>query len=162
MKFLIESKGLYTVEQGILKELEETEITPDLFEKSGSDELPDWDCVKELERFSLLCFDENEPKKITACLKGTPEKQYIGCVADLSDESVVGIKGLCAEYTGSVTARYAFGEEAFTEEMPMSEFLTKDLSAGVGRKIRFEFGLEKDASLSSFVIRYRNGDDDDG
>ena len=87
-------------------------------------------------------------------------------MADLSDGTVLGIKALNAEYTGTVTVQYSYDGENFTEELAMEEFLLMDLDAlyaGLldAKTITFRFWLAGDATLTSFVMNYRNGDDDD-
>ena len=49
----------------------------------------------------------------------------------------------------------------------MADFLTSDLDemyAGLleDKTITFRFWLDGDATLTTFVMNYRNGDDDDG
>ena len=103
---------------------------------------------------------------LVAGYPGTPPKQYIECMADLSDGTVLGIKALNAEYTGDITVQYSYDGETFTDESAMTDFLTMDLDelyAGLleAKPITFRFWLAGDATLTSFVMNYRNGDDDD-
>ena len=56
--------------------------------------------------------------------------------------------------------------ETFTGETPMADFLTMELDelyAGLleAKTITFRFWLAGDATLTSFIMNYRNGDDDD-
>ena len=87
-------------------------------------------------------------------------------MADLSDGTVLGIKALNAEYTGEITVQYSYDGENFNDEVAMADFLTMDLNelyAGLldARTITFRIWLAGDATLTSFVMNYRNGDDDD-
>ena len=77
------------------------------------------------------------------------------------------IKALNAEYTGDVTVQYSYDGETFTDEVTIADFLVMDLEvlyAGLleTKIITFRFWLAGDATLTTFIMNYRNGDDDDG
>ena len=102
---------LYTVQNELINEesgecedvlvaLEETEITSLLFKTRGFQKLPDWELIKELTLPEVLSWSDSRAFPLNAMITGTPPKQYIECMADLSDETVLGIKALNAEYTG--------------------------------------------------------------
>nr|DAP43532.1 MAG TPA: hypothetical protein [Caudoviricetes sp.] len=167
---------LYTVEtqimneetdekEDVLVELEETNLSALLFKKKGFDKMPEWDLIKHLEGPAVLSWSDSRAFPLNAIITGTPPKQYIEGMADLSDGTVLGIKALNAEYTGTVTVQYSYDGENFTEELAMEEFLLMDLDAlyaGLldAKTITFRFWLAGDATLASFVMNYRNGDDD--
>lgn len=167
---------LYTVEtqimneetdekEDVLVELEETNLSALLFKKKGFDKMPEWDLIKHLEGPAVLSWSDSRTFPLNAIITGTPPKQYIEGMADLSDGTVLGIKALNAEYTGTVTVQYSYDGENFTEELAMEEFLLMDLDAlyaGLldAKTITFRFWLAGDATLTSFVMNYRNGDDD--
>ena len=167
---------LYTVEtqimneetdekEDVLVELEETNLSALLFKKKGFDKMPEWDLIKHLEGPAVLSWSDSRAFPLNAIITGTPPKQYIEGMADLSDGTVLGIKALNAEYTGTVTVQYSYDGENFTEELAMEEFLLMDLDAlyaGLldAKTITFRFWLAGDATLTSFVMNYRNGDDD--
>ena len=114
----------------------------------------------------VLSWSDSRAFPLNAMITGTPPKQYIECMADLSDETVLGIKALNAEYTGDVTVQYSYDGEAYTDEVPMADFLLMDLEvlfAGLSesKTITFRFWLAGDATLTTFIMNYRNGDDDD-
>ena len=169
---------LYTVQNELINEesgecedvlvaLEETEITSLLFKTRGFQKLPDWELIKELTLPEVLSWSDSRAFPLNAMITGTPPKQYIECMADLSDETVLGIKALNAEYTGDVTVQYSYDGEAYTDEVPMADFLLMDLDvlfAGLSesKTITFRFWLAGDATLTTFIMNYRNGDDDDG
>ena len=169
--------NLYTVENQVINEelqetadvlvkLEETEITALLFKKNGFAKMPEWDLIKALSFPSVLSWSDSRAFPLNAVITGTPPKQYIECMADLSDGTVLGIKALNAEYTGDITVQYSYDGETFTDESAMTDFLTMDLDelyAGLleAKTITFRFWLAGDATLTSFVMNYRNGDDDD-
>jgi hypothetical protein len=78
---------------------------------------------------------------------------------------VLGIKALNAEYSGEVTEQHSFDRESFTDEIAIAYFLISDLDelfAGLteSKTITFRFCLSGDATLTTFVMTYRNGDDD--
>jgi hypothetical protein len=167
---------LYTVEtqimneemyekEDVLVELEETNLSALLFKKKGFAKMPEWDLIKHLEGPAVLSWSDSRAFPLNAIITGTPPKQYIEGMADLSDGTVLGIKALNAEYTGTVTVQYSYDGENFTEELAMEEFLVMDLDAlyaGLldAKTITFRFWLAGDATLTSFVMNYRNGDDD--
>lgn len=169
--------NLYTVENQVINEelqetadvlvkLEETEITALLFKKNGFAKMPEWDLIKALSFPSVLSWSDSRAFPLNAVITGTPPKQYIECMADLLDGTVLGIKALNAEYTGDITVQYSYDGETFTDESAMADFLTMDLDelyAGLleAKTITFRFWLAGDATLTSFVMNYRNGDDDD-
>ena len=154
--------------EDVLVELEETELNALLFKTKGFAKMPVWDLIKELDVPRIFSWSETRAFPLNAVITGTPPKQYIECLADLSDGTVLGIKSLNAEYTGNVTEQHSFDlGETFTEEIPMADFLTSDLDemyAGLleDKTITFRFWLDGDATLTTFVMNYRNGDDDDG
>ena len=170
---------IYTVETQVINEeseekedvlvlLEETKLNALLFKTKGFAKMPMWDLIKELDVPRIFSWSETRAFPLNAVITGTPPKQYIECLADLSDGTVLGIKSLNAEYTGNVTEQHSFDlGETFTEEIPMADFLTSDLDemyAGLleDKTITFRFWLDGDATLTTFVMNYRNGDDDDG
>ena len=114
----------------------------------------------------VLSWSDSRSFPLNAMITGTPPKQYIECMADLSDETVLGIKALNAEYKGDVTVQYSYDGEVYTDEVPMADFLLMDLDvlfAGLleTKTITFRFWLAGDATLTTFIMNYRNGDDDD-
>lgn len=173
-----DNKGdFYTIENMIINEetnerfdvlvkLKEPQLNALLFKTKGFAKMPDWDLIKELDTPSILSWSESRAFPLNAVITGTPPKQYVECTANLSDETVLGIKALNAEYSGTVTEQHSFDGENFSEEISLSEFLTSDTqeifnSLTERRKITFRFWLEGDATLTTFVMTYRNGDDDD-
>jgi hypothetical protein len=151
----------------VLVALEETEPTSVLFKTKGFVKIPEWDLIKALDTPSVLSWSDSSAFPLTAIITGTPPKQYIECKADLSDGTVLGIKALNAEYTGEVTVQYSYDGKAFTDEIPMADFLTSDLDVlyeGLteDKAIIFHFWLSGDATLTTFIMTYRNGDDDNG
>ena len=169
---------LYTVQNEVINEetgesedvlvaLEETEVNSLLFKTRGFQKLPDWDLIKNLTLPEVLSWSDSRTFPLNAMITGTPPKQYIECMADLSDETVLGIKALNAEYTGDVTVQYSYDGENYTDEVPMAAFLLMDLDVlfaelSETKTITFRFWLAGDATLTTFIMNYRNGDDDDG
>lgn len=164
---------LYTIEtdtesgKDVLVTLEEKEISVSLFKEKGFQQMPKWENIKVLDTPKVYTWSEDRVFALQAVVTGTPPKQYIECAADLSADTVLGIKALNAEYTGEVTEQHSFDGIEFSEEIPMKDFLTMDLDmlyAGLtdARQITFRFWLEGDATLTAFIMNYRNGDDDDG
>lgn len=151
----------------VLVPIEETTLSALLFKTKGFAKLPEWDLLKVLDSPSVLSWSESRAYPITALITGAPPPQYIECVADLSDGTVLGIKALNAEYSGDVSVQYSYDGEDFTEQISMEDFLTSDLVRiydGLleDKTITFRFWLSGDATLTSFTMTYRNGDDDNG
>lgn len=89
---------------------------------------------------------------------------YYHCHATVSSEA--GKENTDAEYKGDVTVQYSYDGEVYTDEVPMADFLLMDLDvlfAGLleTKTITFRFWLAGDATLTTFIMNYRNGDDDD-
>lgn len=178
-KILIQDdeSAIYTIENQVINEetgdiadvlvmLDETEVNALLFKTRGFEKMPDWNLIKELKVPKVLSWSDSRAYPLNAIITGTPPKQYIECVADLSDGTVLGIKSLNADYTGTVTEQHNFDGENFTDEVAMADFLMSDLDsiyAGLteNKTITFRFWLSGDATLTTFVMNYRNGDDDD-
>lgn len=117
-----------------------------------------WDLIKELDVPRIFSWSETRAFPLNAVITGTPPKQYIECLADLSDGTVLGIKSLNAEYTGNVTEQHSFDlGETFTEEILMADFLTSDLDemyAGLleDKTITFMKAINKVVGQKSTVI----------
>lgn len=178
-RLLVRDSGgrLYTVERqtvnegtgdeaDALVELAETELNAYIFKTRGFARFPEWDLIKDLSVPSVLSWSGSRAFPLNAVITGTPPKQYIECRADLSDGTVLGIRALNAEYTGDVRIQYSYDGEAFSGEAAMADFLMSDTDAlyeGLTEEkaITFRFWLAGDATLASFTMNYRNGDDDD-
>lgn len=172
----IEGK-LYTIEKKIRNEetmdevdilslLDETELNSELFITKGFTKLPEWDLLKELQTPTVLSWGESKAYPLNAVITATPPKQCVECMADLSDGTVLGIKALNSEYTGKIMVQYSYDGVEYVDEISMADFLVMDLDALFGgltdeKFIYFKFWLSGDATLTSFVMNYRNGDDDD-
>ncbi len=164
--YTIEKQVINDEVTDVLVKLEETEPNALLLKTKGFAEFPDWDLIKDLEIPSVLSWSESRAFPLSTVITGTTPKQYVECTADLSDETVLGIKALNAEYSGDVTAQYSYDGENFTDEIHIADFLTSDLDALYAgltdtKSITFRFWLSGDASLKTFIMNYRNGDDDD-
>ncbi len=114
---------------------------------------------------SVLSWSDSRAFPLNAVITGTPPKQYIECTADLSDGTVLGIKALNAEYEGEITVQYSYDGRPLRVK-PRWRIFTMELDelyAGLleAKTITFRFWLAGDATLTSFIMNYRNGDDDD-
>lgn len=155
-----------TEDTEVLVPLEETELDSELFLTRGYERLPEWELIKDLNTPKVYAWSEIKAFPFNAEITGTPPKQYIECMADLSDGTVLGIKALNAEYSGEVSEQHSYDGETFTDEIPMDDFLTCDMDALYAglteeKHITFRFWLKQDATLTTFIMNYRNGDDDD-
>lgn len=152
--------------EDVLINLEDKELNSLLFKTKGFNKMPKWDLLKKLDVPQVLSWSDIRAFPLNAIITGTPPKQYVECTADLSDSTVLGIKALNADYTGIITEQHSFDGENFTDEIAMADFLMSDLDAlyaGLteSKIITFRFWLSGDATLKTFIMNYRNGDDND-
>lgn len=152
--------------EDVLVKLEDREIRSSLFKTKGFNQMPKWNLIKELNVPQVLSWSDTRAFPLNAIITGTPPKQCVECTADLSDSTVLGIKALNADYTGIITEQHSFDGENFTDEIAMADFLMSDLEAlydGLteSKIITFRFWLSGDATLKTFIMNYRNGDDND-
>ena len=102
-KYLVRDSGkIYTVVDGALSEITGT-LNADLFINSGADEIPSGTLLMTLSKPELLCWEDTEKDlpKLTATVTATPVGQYITKVIDLSNASIIGIKAVTVECTGT-------------------------------------------------------------
>lgn len=149
----------------ILVPLEEKELTAKLFKTKGFAKMPNWSLLKDIDTPSVLSWCEEAAYPVTATIKGTPPPQYIESTADLSSATVLGITALNADYSGDVKVQYSYEGGQFNDQTPMADFLATDLETlytGIteSKTITFRFWLTGDATLTSFMMTYRNGDEE--
>lgn len=93
--FKDESGVIYTIIDGELSGLEETELTAELFETYGISTLPDGNCLKDLSNPSVLYWHNSMNRFPDMKLKyrGLPKPQVIYSeTIDMSDSTILGIE----------------------------------------------------------------------
>ena len=153
----------YTLVDGVLTALEETELTPSVFLKHGFTEVPTGDLFVTLQNPHLYFWrSDTKRKQFIANLTAEPFPQIITATADLSHESIIGITEMTAQFGGDVMVQHSVdGGLTFTEGVPLADFLNTDVvalweSAQETKRIDFRFTLYAGASLTSFRIHYTN------
>ena len=153
----------YTLVDGVLTALEETELTPSLFLKYGFTEIPTGELFVTLQNPHLYFWrSDTTRKRFIANLTAEPFPQIITATADLSHESIIGITEMTAQFGGDVMVQHSVdGGLTFTEGVPLADFLNTDVvalweSAQETKRIDFRFTLYAGASLTSFRIHYTN------
>lgn len=153
----------YTIVDGVLTPLEETELTPSVFLKYGFSEVPTGELFVTLQNPHLYFWrSDTTRKEFIANLIAEPFPQIITATADLSHESIIGITEMTAQFGGDVLVQHSVdGGLTFTEGCPLADFLNTDIevlweSAQETKRIDFRFTLYAGASLTSFRIHYTN------
>lgn len=156
---------VYTIADGQVQEIpsltKEALTTKAVFQQYGIEEAPSSDQITSLTKPVVYRWCEADVKKMRGEAMAVPKEQTIRAVADLSHETILGILSMTSVFSGNVTASYSFDDAAYTDPVLMSEFLQTDVNelyeGAVHKKIYFKFVLEdKDASLTNFVISYKN------
>lgn len=106
-KYLVRAGGkVYTITDGALVELSQTEITSDLFRASGVDEIPSGDLLKTLVDSEVLYWidtNEHEIGKLKAKVKATPFAQTLYSQNYMMvHHSILGIQNVSVSTEGSV------------------------------------------------------------
>ena len=104
-KYLIsDSDKYYTVVNSALSEISITELNAQAFQDYGFDKLPDGTLLATLSHPKLLYWQSDESAELPnlkAKVTATPNGQYISKVIDLSNASIIGIKAVTVECTGT-------------------------------------------------------------
>ena len=105
VKFLIQNEEkFYTVLYSTLSDVSIAELNAQAFQTYGFDDLPDGTLLATLSHPKLLYWQSDSSAdlpEITAKVTATPNGQYISKVIDLSNASIIGIKAVTVECTGT-------------------------------------------------------------
>ena len=90
-----------------------------------------------------------------------PYPQVLTAVADMSHETILGIKGITADYSGDVRISVSVDGKSYTEEVPLGEWMSVEPdriyeSLASDKKLYLRMYLHGDAALKSFHITYKN------
>ena len=163
-KYLVRKAGtLYTVADGAIVPLEAAEVSAAVFREYGLDAAPPWGTISGLiDPEVLLWYDTAElaPVVSATVTTGVPPQEMV-CTADLSDDSIVGISLLTAEYSGTVLLSHCTEEGAWSDPEDLGVWITRDCDAlyeslGEERLLHLKFILYGGATLTRFKITMRN------
>lgn len=124
-KYLIRSgETLYTVTDGALAELPETEVSAALFQTCGVDEMPDGALLLGLTDPEVLCWQDSEGPlpELTIAVTGRPPvpQVVISQAFDMSDPTILGIESVTVDASEDVLWAMSFDDgatwKAYTEE----------------------------------------------
>ena len=161
-RWLVRSNGtLYKPEKNGLTRLSETELTAALFLAQGSEAPPADAALPALPSPEVLCWQEaGAPPPLTVVLSGVPAPQTLTAEVDMTDETILGIAALAAEFTGDVTVTYTAGGTAHGP-VSLAEFLQLDpaelfKTIGEARKLGLALQLPPGAVVKNVKITYQN------
>lgn len=180
-KYLIRSGfNLYTVTDGALSALTETEVTASLFQTYGVDDLPDGSLLTTLTDPEVLYWHDSEDElpTLTMTVTGTPPlpQVVVSEAFDMSDPSITGIESVSIDASADVLWALSFddgvtwkaynGTEWVTLEQENSGMLAdtfQNISLEAWSEVvtsqayRIRFVLMDDTSyMASLVIHYLN------
>lgn len=158
-----QGETLYTMVDGQLKEIEARDLSAAVFLEHGFTEDPPSAFLTGLENPDIYRWQTGgDSVPVKAKLKAYPYPQTLSVTADMSHVSILGIKLLTAEYSGSVGVSHSTdGETQWSEEAPLGDWLNTDPeelwnSLGEKRLLHLRFILHDNAALSRFKITYIN------
>ena len=139
------------------------ELTPAIFLKYGFDQLPDAAFFTGLTDPHIYCWrSDAKRQQLEAHIDADAFPQVIAVCADMNYESIIGIKEMTAQFSGTVMVQYSLDNEAsYSEEIPLADFLNTDVvwlweSAQETKRIFYRFILYPEATLTSFRMHYIN------
>lgn len=180
-KYLIRSgETLYTVTDGALAALPETEVSAALFQTCGVGELPDGALLLELTDPEVLCWQNSEEPlpQLALTVTGKPPvpQVVISQLFDMSDATILGIEAVTVDASEDVLWAMSFDDgvtwKAYTENgwvvleqensgMTAEVFQSIPLDAwaqvvtSTAYRLRFAL-MTTDSYVSGLVIHYLN------
>lgn len=151
----------YTVENNTLVEITGT-ISSTTFIDRGLDSIPSIASTIPHLKIYRWMNSTSTYAPLNISLSGIPTPRTVTCVADMSHESIIGIRAIGCSYNGTVNIQYSYDGTTYTSKMPVTDFLaitpeTLYNGLGIENKIYFKFWLEDDTSaLTNLVISYQN------
>ena len=153
----------YTIADGELVAAEITELTPAIFLRYGFDTLPAAEFWTALTDPHIYCWrSDSKRQQLEANIAAEAFPQVITATADMNHESIIGIREMTAQFSGTVNVQHSIDDgESFSEELLLADFLNTDVvllweSAQTTKRILFRFVLYPEATLTSFRIHYLN------
>lgn len=153
----------YTMVDGALMATDLVSPTPAMFIKYGFDEPPSTEILMTLTNPHLYYWrSDGKRQQFQANVTAEAFPQVITATADMTHESIIGIKEMTAQFSGTVMVQYSIDDgENYCEEIPLADFLNTDVallweSAQETRRILYRFILYQEATLTSFRMHYTN------
>ena len=154
---------IYTVSDGALVAIPETNLTAAVFVEYGTTAPPDSDLLTALGDHSVYCWTSGDTgKKLTADLVAYPHPSAIEAVADMSHPSILGMSLMTADFSGNVTVSISLDDQvSWSEEVALADWLNTNLeelftSLPESKRLYLRFILHDDATISRFKITYIN------
>lgn len=154
---------LYTVTDGALVEIPETEPTAAVFVEYGVSEAPASELLVPLGNHSVYCWSSGDTgKKLQGDLVAYPHPSAIEAVADMSHPSILGLSLMTADFSGNVTVSISLDDRvSWSDEVALSDWLNNNLdelfnSLPESKRLYLRFILHDDATISRFKITYIN------
>ena len=163
VKYLIRSNStIYTVTDGTLTALAETEITASLFQTYGADEIPDGSLLVGLTDPEVLYWQDStdELPDITITVKGTPPlpQMFTSEPMDLTHESIAGIDHAAVDASEDVRFAISFdGGTTWKAHDGSAWFDTSDTVPGMLPSTMNAITAEQWAEvvvLESYMVRF--------
>lgn len=147
-KYLIRSGStLYTITDGDLTALTETEITVDLFQTYGINNVPDDSLLVGLADPEILYWHDSEDTlpELTLTITGSPPvpQTIITNTQDMSDSTILGIEGIQAICSDDILFALSFDDETTWKAYDGTTWITLDLpNTGMTKTTMESIGLE--------------------
>lgn len=159
-RYLIGMNGkIYTIKDNALSELSGT-LNAALFEESGLEE-PPIDILKTLTHYDLYKWRSDGRNKCEINIHAIPHSQILTAVADMSSETITGIRKAESVFSGDVTVSFSYDGTTFSEPYDISTFCSQASTLladwKTTRSVTFHFVLkDAESTLTRFFIQYRN------
>lgn len=163
--YLIKSgDAYYKIIDGELVAVDIGRLSAAMFYIHGFEGVPDGTLLQELDDPEVLRWTNHPTSSVRtkATVVAHPYPQTLLARADLSSPTVLGIRLLAADYSGTIGVKLSFDMgETFGDEMTMDEFINLDCNELYARcqdtkSMYIQFILYSDAALTSFKMTYQN------
>ena len=163
--YLIRSENVfYSVIDGELAEVDVTAPTSANFYRYGTREIPDGALLLNLVNPDVLLWTNSpsESIRLKADITAYPYPQILTGYADMSSHTILGIRLLTAEYSGTVGVRISYdGGNTYEEEQTIDTFLNMDVdtlwqNCQAEKSLYIQFVLYNGAKFTRFKITYQN------
>ena len=168
-KWLVEDGGVfYHQESGALVPVNINAVTAENMMLYGDDDPPDGELLEALTQPTIYHWNDSDetdyPTQPVIQVSATvqPFTQEIGLIVDMSDETILGIGELTAQYSGTVKIKYSLDDgSTYTNEMALSDFLNVALnnlfnSLPNDKKLYLKIYIYEGATLSNIKFTYIN------
>ena len=150
----------YKMGETALEEIPITDISASAFVEYGTSKIPVLD-VSHIDPVVYSWVPQGSADATTYTTTSYPHTQEVTFSADLSDESILGIKSVVIEYTGSIQLSHKTSRTDWSTPIEASEWVQQDLDAlytsiGTDKKIDFKVFLPRGAYFKSFTMYYIN------